>query len=88
MKASDASYRLAFRDAAAIRETQERLLAVHGQADQWRLRDPEQHREVLDRFGGAALRERLTAYQDVWGRLREGVAGRQAGVEGLEAEEP
>ncbi len=29
MKASDASYRLAFRDAAAIRETQERLLAVH-----------------------------------------------------------
>ena len=35
-----------------LAEVGEHLLAVHGQADQWRLRDPDQHREVLDRFGG------------------------------------
>lgn len=49
----------------------ERLLAVHGQADQWRLREPDQHRAVLDRFGGEELRERLTAYRRVWERLVE-----------------
>lgn len=52
-------------------EVGEMLLAVHGQADQWRLRDPEQHREVLDRFGGDVLAERLGAYRNVYGRLRE-----------------
>lgn len=52
-------------------EVGEMLLAVHGQADQWRLRDPEQHREVLDRFGGDVLAERLDAYRNVYGRLRE-----------------
>ncbi|KAB7744627.1 DNA repair protein RecN [Nostocoides sp. F2B08] len=49
----------------------ESLLAVHGQADQWRLREPDQHRAVLDRFGGADLHERLTAYRLVWDRLVE-----------------
>lgn len=49
----------------------ERLLAVHGQADQWRLREPHQHRAVLDRFGGAELRERLIAYRMLWERLVE-----------------
>jgi DNA repair protein RecN (Recombination protein N) len=54
-----------------LAEVGESLLVVHGQADQWRLRDPEQHREVLDRFGGDVLAERLTAYRTVWHRLRE-----------------
>ncbi|MGA8045352.1 MAG: DNA repair protein RecN [Dermatophilaceae bacterium] len=49
----------------------ESLLAVHGQADQWRLREPDQHRAVLDRFGGAELRERFTAYRTAWERLVE-----------------
>jgi len=49
----------------------EHLLAVHGQADQWRLRDPDQHRQVLDRFGGAAITEASTAYTQVWDRLQE-----------------
>jgi DNA repair protein RecN (Recombination protein N) len=49
----------------------ESLLAVHGQADQWRLREPDQHRAVLDRFGGAELEERLTVYRAVWDRLVE-----------------
>ena len=54
-----------------LAEVGETLLAVHGQADQWRLRDPDQHREVVDRFGGADLRECLSAYRGVWERLRE-----------------
>ena len=30
----------------------ERLVAIHGQADQWRLKRPSQHRALLDAFGG------------------------------------
>ena len=33
------------------------LVAVHGQADQWRLRQGDQHREVLDGFGGEPRRD-------------------------------
>ena len=54
-----------------LAEVGETLLAVHGQADQWRLRDPDQHRAVLDRFGGEPLAVAAAAYQDVWSRLRE-----------------
>jgi DNA repair protein RecN (Recombination protein N) len=54
-----------------LAEVGETLLAVHGQADQWRLRDPDQHRAVLDRFGGDIVAERLDAYRVVWFRLRE-----------------
>ena len=36
----------------------EHLVAVHGQADQWRLRRADQHREVLDGFGGRDVAER------------------------------
>ena len=35
-----------------LAELAEHLVAVHGQADQWRLRRADQHREVLDGFGG------------------------------------
>ena len=34
-----------------LAELAEHLVAVHGQADQWRLRRADQHREVLDGFG-------------------------------------
>ena len=47
----------------------EELVAVHGQADQWRLRRPDQHRELLDAFGGHELSERRTAYQQVYAAL-------------------
>jgi len=41
-----------------LAELAEHLVAVHGQADQWRLRRADQHREVLDGFGlGDAARE-------------------------------
>ena len=44
------------------------LVAVHGQSDQWRLRQPEQHRVVLDRFAGADVE---TASADYAGRYDE-----------------
>lgn len=54
-----------------LAEVGEHLLAVHGQADQWRLRDPEQHREVLDRFGGDPIAKARAAYREKWERLGE-----------------
>lgn len=47
------------------------LVAVHGQADQWRLRKPEQHREMLDTFGGPTLADALTTYRRHYDRLGE-----------------
>lgn len=43
-------------------ELGELLVAVHGQSDQWRLRQPEQHRFVLDRFAGLSVSEPLGRY--------------------------
>jgi DNA repair protein RecN (Recombination protein N) len=45
------------------------LVAVHGQSDQWRLKQGDAHREVLDDFGGEpllALRERVEQLHDEW----------------------
>jgi DNA repair protein RecN (Recombination protein N) len=47
-------------------EIGEHLVAVHGQADQWRLRQSDQHRAVLDQFGGAPLQKALLAYTEVY----------------------
>lgn len=49
------------------------LVAVHGQADQWRLKQGDAHREVLDDFGGpalVALRDRVAALHDEWRAAR------------------
>ena len=42
------------------------LLAVHGQADQARLREATWQRVVVDRFGGPALAGQLKAYEQTW----------------------
>ncbi len=45
------------------------LVAVHGQSDQWRLKQGDAHREVLDEFGGPSLlvlRERVGELHDSW----------------------
>ncbi len=47
----------------------EHLVAVHGQADQWRLRRADEHREVLDAFGGPELAASLEAYRTVHAEL-------------------
>jgi DNA repair protein RecN (Recombination protein N) len=44
----------------------EHLVAVHGQADQWRLRQPDQHRELLDRFGGPDLSAARARYDEAY----------------------
>lgn len=49
-----------------LSELGEHLVAVHGQADQWRLRRPEEHRELLDAFGGGPLGGARTAYNEVY----------------------
>ena len=49
------------------------LVAVHGQADQWRLKQGDAHREVLDGFGGpalGALRDRVGRLHDEWRAAR------------------
>ncbi len=57
-----------------LAELGEQLVAVHGQADQWRLRRPEQHRVLLDRFAGESATGTSEAYR---GRYSELVAARQ-----------
>lgn len=52
-----------------LAELGEHLVAVHGQADQWRLRQGDAHREVLDAFGGPDLpnlRDRVADLHDQW----------------------
>lgn len=56
---------------AVLAEVGEHLVAVHGQADQWRLRDADQHRVLLDTAGGAELAAALTSYQGVFGQWQQ-----------------
>lgn len=49
----------------------EHVLAVHGQADQWRLRSPAAHRELVDTAAGPAGRAALSAYREEYRRWRE-----------------
>lgn len=48
----------------------QQLVAVHGQADQWRLKRPEEHREILDTFAGAELSSLAESYRVGYARLR------------------
>ncbi|MEP6798914.1 MAG: DNA repair protein RecN [Lapillicoccus sp.] len=57
-----------------LAELGEHLVAVHGQADQWRLRQGEQHREVLDDFGGTPVRAARTAFAETFDALSEATA--------------
>jgi len=51
---------------SVLGELGELLVAVHGQSDQWRLRQPEQHRVVLDRFAGGSVSEPLGRYVELY----------------------
>jgi DNA repair protein RecN (Recombination protein N) len=46
-----------------LSEVGEHLVAVHGQADQWRLRQTDQHRTMLDQFGGEAVEAAFDAFR-------------------------
>ncbi len=51
---------------SVLAEIGELLVAVHGQSDQWRLRRPEQHRVLLDRFAGEAVARPLGHYTSLY----------------------
>ena len=51
--------------AGVLQEVSEQLIAVHGQAEQQRLRSPSVQRELLDRFAGPPADEALAAYREV-----------------------
>ena len=50
-----------------LEELGQRLVVVHGQSDQLRLRSAQAQREAVDRFGGAELGELLAGYQQGYG---------------------
>ncbi len=55
---------------SALSEVWSSLVSVHGQSDQARLRESAPQRELLDRFGGAPLREAVQDYRSVWNEWR------------------
>ncbi|WP_131105024.1 DNA repair protein RecN [Ornithinimicrobium sufpigmenti] len=56
---------------SVLAEVGQHLVAVHGQADQWRLRDADQHRILVDAAGGQELREVHARYQEAWERWQQ-----------------
>lgn len=55
---------------SVLSETGEHLVAVHGQADQWRLKRPEEHREVLDAYGADELASLRRSYRESFLKLK------------------
>lgn len=49
----------------------QQLVAVHGQSDQLRLKDPAEQRQALDAYTGEALAELLASYQANYQRYRQ-----------------
>ncbi len=60
--------------AAVLAETCERLVAVHGQAEQQRLRSADTQRELVDRFAGLAATEALAAFRTAFAQWRADAA--------------
>lgn len=59
---------------SVLNEIGQRLVVVHGQSDQVRLRSATAQREALDRFAGAAVASVLGEYQAVFGRWQSNQA--------------
>ncbi|AYG04576.1 DNA repair protein RecN [Gryllotalpicola protaetiae] len=59
---------------AVLSELGERLVVVHGQSEQLRLKSATAQREALDRFAGAGFQASLAEYQSVWRRWKDGAA--------------
>jgi len=67
---------------SVLAEIGELLVAVHGQSDQWRLRQPEQHRVLLDRFAGESVAEPLGRYTCLYDEFHQ-VGAELAHLRGL-----
>ncbi len=65
-----------------LSELAEELVAVHGQADQWRLRRPAQHRAMLDAYGGEPVGAAASEVADLFTRWREAERRLEELVEG------
>lgn len=52
--------------ASVLAEIAEKLVTIHGQADQLQLKTPASHCEALDAFGGQEHGELLREYQQAW----------------------
>ncbi len=61
--------------AGVLAELADACVAVHGQMDQTRLRQPAHQREALDRYAGDGVAVPLTAYRAAYDELRELVVG-------------
>lgn len=55
---------------SVLAQAGQNLVAVHGQADQWRLKRPEEHRDVLDSFAGEPVAALAHEYREGFVRLR------------------
>jgi DNA repair protein RecN (Recombination protein N) len=60
--------------ASALSGLAERLVAVHGQSDQHRLRRAGAQREALDRYAGAELAQVLAEYAEAYSALHQVIA--------------
>ena len=76
---------------ATLGDLAEDLVAVHGQADQWWLRRPSQHRVLLDAFGGedvagpaGEVAELFAVWQEAKGTLTELVEGERSRLQEAE----
>ena len=55
---------------SVLGEIGEHVVAIHGQADQWRLRRSDEHRAVLDVFGGPTVAAAIERVALAWEALR------------------
>jgi DNA repair protein RecN (Recombination protein N) len=58
---------------SALKDVVEPMVAVHGQADQWRLKRPDEQRAILDHFGGIDLGPYRDAYR-AWREAHDALA--------------
>lgn len=56
---------------SVLQEVAGELLAIHGQADQWLLRSPDQQREMLDSYAGAPCADTLQEFRSVFALWRQ-----------------
>lgn len=63
---------------SALSDLGDRLVAIHGQSEQLRLRSQSAQRESLDRFGGQAVRTLASEYHTVFERWSVAIARRDS----------
>lgn len=70
--------------ASLLADIGQRLVTVHGQSTQQRLRNPSAQRAALDRFGGPKHQELVTACREAYAAWREVAAALESARQGLQ----